>query len=156
MLGQLGSSHTYFVDLSLDRGATAASRWASLVVRATECELDPRTLLLWGRCVGASVGTLRSRCIAVGVRTKASLDFARLLRAVIRSRASGFDISIELDVYDPRTLYRLLLQGGLANYADQACAPSLGPFLQRQRLVHHELALRCVAQDLADRGLLDR
>lgn len=133
----------------------ATSRWASLVVRATDADFDPRTLALWGRCVGASVTTLRSRCRLAGVRTKASLDFARLLRAVTRSRATGSEVAIELDVYDLRTLRRLMCLGGLAvRTFSSDRSDFVHVFLRRQQLVQSEQALHCIARELSARGLL--
>lgn len=129
----------------------AVLRWASLIVRTVDCADDPRTLSLWGRSVGASVATLRSRCAAVETSTKVSLDFARLLRALVRSSSSGSAPGVELDVYDPRTLRRLLERGGIGGTSPNGAPPSLHQFLSQQRFVRNELALQCVAKALLDR-----
>jgi hypothetical protein len=134
-------------------GANAASRWSSLVVRTIDCPADPRNLEIWGRSLGASVATLRSRCVALGTSTKSSLDFARVLRAVVRSIGSRWEPSIELDVYDPRTLRRLIEQGGLGAMGDGCVSSSLRRFLEGQQLIRHELALHYVERELAARGL---
>lgn len=54
----------------------AVLRWAHLVVRTIDSPSDPRTETEWGRAVGASVGVLRSRCRAIEVSTKGSLELA--------------------------------------------------------------------------------
>jgi hypothetical protein len=133
-------------------GANAASRWSSLVVRTIDCPADPRNLETWGRSLGASVATLRSRCVALGTSAKSSLDFARVLRAVVRSIGSRWEPSIELDVYDPRTLRRLIERGGLGAMGDGCGSPSLRRFLEGQQLIRHELALHYVERELAARG----
>ena len=132
----------------------AASRWASLIIRAIDCPNDPRNLTAWGRFVGASVPTLRARCAAIDTSTKASLDFARLLRVIVIANGSTWDPSVQLDVHDLRTLRRLLNDGGIARLPAGVAAPPLGHFFDRQRLVHHEYTLSCVARALMGRGLL--
>lgn len=135
-------------------GENAASRWALLVVRTVDCPVDPRNLMLWGRCVGASIATLRSRCLSIRTGTKISLDFARLVRAIVRSNGLPWDPSVELDVSDPRTLSRLLERGGINHVSEGLVSLPLRQLLSQQRLIHHELALRCVTKAFSDRGLL--
>ena len=134
----------------------AASRWAELVTRNIDCPVDPRTLSIWARFVGLSVPTLRSRCTAIGMGAKVSLDFSRLLRAVALSHRSGTDLLLELDVCDPRTLHRLLhdldMRGPITGLELEA--PTLTAFLETQGLVRHPEALTCVAADLANRRLV--
>ena len=115
--------------------ASAPARWAALAIRIIECPVDPRTLSIWGRFVGASVPTLRSRCRAIGVGTKASLDFTRLLRAIVRARRSRSDPALEFDVCDTRTVRRLFLLGGLDEPWAHRSLPSISEFLTAQRII---------------------
>ena len=130
---------------------SAYVRWASLVVRPIGSSSDPATLDAWGRCVGASVSTLRARCLAIRAGTKDSRDLARLLRviAIARTRADGWDPAADLDTLDPRTLRVLLLKAGLSDHAVGAPPPSFAAFLARQRFVRHERAVAAIGGALA-------
>lgn len=134
--------------------AHAATRWALLVTHTVDCPVDPRTLSIWGRFVGASVPTLRSRCLAIGVGTKAALDFTRLLRAIVRASRNRSDPVLEFDVCDVRTIRRMFESGGLGDPYSSSSLPAIGQFLEAQRLVSHRVALRCVAAELAGEGYL--
>ncbi len=125
--------------------AYAAERWARAVVAVIDSPDDPRTLDAWARVAAAGRGTLRSWCRAAQVPAKASLDFARLLRAVIRSQGTVWDPQNTLDIVDTRTLKRLFERGGLLDVKPQGLAPSCESFLSRQRLVPHATVLRAVA-----------
>jgi hypothetical protein len=114
--------------------ASVTTRWASLVVRNIECPVDPRTLAIWGHFVGASVPTLRSRCAAIGVGTKASLDFTRLLRALVRAHQTRSDPLQEFDVCDMRTVRRLFERGSLGDPYSRSPLPTLEQFLAAQRV----------------------
>jgi hypothetical protein len=70
-------------------------------------------------------------------KPKSSLDFARLLRAVIRSSASGWDLSEFLNTGDPRTACRILQRAGIVH----AQRLTLEQILQKQRLIGDVLAL---------------
>ncbi len=129
-------------------GGSAARRWAQLVTQVTASPIDPRTLAIWGRFVGVSVATLRSRCSAIGVGAKASLDFTRLLRVLVRSARMRSNPLLELDVQDVRTISRLYARGGLGDPYTGPSLPSLPRFLEAQRLVGSEEALRCVTSEL--------
>jgi hypothetical protein len=125
--------------------AYAAERWARVVAAVVDSPEDPRTLEAWARVAAAGRGTLRSWCRGAGVSAKASLDFARLLRAVVRSRDAAWDPQNTLDIVDERTLKRLFLRGGLLDLKRRAPAPSWESFVAGQRLVSDELALRAIA-----------
>lgn len=129
-------------------GGSAARRWAQLVTKMTASPIDPRTLEIWGRFAGVSVSTLRSRCSAIGVGAKASLDFTRLLRALVRSARMRSNPLLELDVQDLRTIRRLFASGGLGDPYAGPSLPSLPRFMEAQRLVSSEEALRCVTSEL--------
>ncbi len=127
---------------------SAARRWAQLVTRMTESPVDPRTLTIWARFVGVSLSTLRSRCSAIGVGAKASLDFTRLLRALVRSARARSNPLLELDVQDVRTIRRLYASGRLGDPYAGSSLPSLAQFLETQRLVGSADALWCVTSEL--------
>lgn len=115
----------------------AYTRWAQLVVNTVCCPSDPRTLTSWSDYFGISEGTLRARCRAAGVAAIAARDFSRLLRVVVRSQRNDprWDPAAYLEAGDPRTIRRLLVGGGLADWPDGAAAPSVDCFLDRQRFV---------------------
>ena len=131
---------------------SAYIRWANLVDRPIGSSADPATLDAWGRCVGASVSTLRARCLAIRAGTKDSRDLARLLRviAISSDRSEGWDPAADLATLDPRTLRLLLLKAGLSDHAIGARPPSFRVFLTRQRFVRHERAVAAIAGALAE------
>lgn len=129
----------------------AAARWAKVVVSALDAEADPRRLEDWGKLANAAPTTLRNRCRAADQSAKASLDFTRLLRAVVNAQRMGCEPQVFLDVGDPRTLHRLLACGGLASGTH---APGPLEFLQRQRLITDPVALTAIKQALASGGFV--
>ena len=128
----------------------AYARWARLVVRTISCPTDPRTLALWSQHLRIGEGTLRARCAASGVPAAASRDFARLLRVVARSQQGHprWDPAGHLEARDPRTIHRLLLDAGLADWPQGSPPPSVQRFLAIQHLVH-DRAVAAVRQAIA-------
>ncbi len=116
----------------------AYARWARLVAGMISAPSDLRTLALWARHVGASTSTVRARRKAADVAVLASRDLGRLLRVVARSslKQQGWDPAAELASCDPRTLQRMLVRGGLAEWPVAAATPSVEWFLERQGFVH--------------------
>lgn len=133
----------------------AYERWVFVVLGLVDAGQDPCTLEAWGRQVGASTSTLKSRCAAAGQGAKASLDFARLLRLVVRSNraGAGWDPA-ELGSCDPRTVCALLGRGGLRGLPIGSPPPSVGSFLDRQRCLSAGPAASYLARALVERGLL--
>lgn len=129
----------------------AYTRWAKLVVDNVSCPTDPRTLALWSKHAGVSEGTLRARCLASGVRVAAARDLSRLLRLIVRSHHAEprWDPAHHLEARDPRTIHRLLLGGGLADWPHGAAPPPIDHLLRHQRLVHPRAA-DAVRQTLAN------
>ena len=115
----------------------AYARWAMLVAKVISAPQDPRTLVLWARHVGVSVATIRARCKVADVAVLPSRDLGRMLRVVARSNRGErcWDPAAQLETCDPRTLRRLLVRGGLANWPIRDTPPSVERFLQRQRFV---------------------
>lgn len=128
----------------------AYNRWARLVANTISCPSDPRTLATWGGHLGVSEGTLRARCASAGVAVMAARDFSRLLRVVVRSQCScpRWDPTAHLESGDPRTIRRLLVGSGLADWPHGATAPSVDRFLDRQRFVH-DRAVAAVREEMA-------
>lgn len=131
----------------------AYERWVSAVLGLIDAGQDPCTLEAWGRQVGASASTLKSRCAAAGQGAKSSLDFARLLRLVVRlNRAGeGWDPA-ELCSCDPRTVCALLNRGGLQGIPVGSPPPSVCSFLDRQHLLSAGPAAGYLARALVNRG----
>jgi hypothetical protein len=102
----------------------------------------------WGRTLGASRGSLRAWCRAAHIQPRCALDFARLLRAVVISQGTAFDLTNLLDVVDDRTLVRLLKRGGVLELKDRTSPPSPGEFISNQIFVRQDAALSAVRQFL--------
>jgi ActR/RegA family two-component response regulator len=128
-----------------------ALRWAAAVVSVLEVAWDPRTLEQWAAIAAVSGPTLRNRCHAAGVSAKASLDFARLLRAVYHAGQTGHRIDSFLDA-DPRTLARLCAAAGFDGSLGHTAA-SARDYVDRQRLISDAAALAAVCELLACRSL---
>jgi len=81
-------------------------------------------------------------------RPKSSLDFARLLRAIVQSQEYGWDPFNLLDVANERTMRNLLQRGGLSDLLSSSTPATLRGFLLKQRFVTNEVALNALAQSL--------
>ena len=133
----------------------AYDRWVVAVLGLVDAGQDSCTLEAWGRQIGASTSTLKSRCAAAGRGAKASLDFARLLRLVVRANRAGEGWEpAELDSCDPRTVWALLGRGGLQGLSAGSHPPSIGFFLDHQRCLSAGPAAAYLARALVERGLL--
>jgi DNA-binding response OmpR family regulator len=110
----------------------AAARWARTVVGLLSSRYDARTLGQWARSVGTSTSALRSLCYASDLSPKRSLTLARLLRAVYLSREIAWSPTQRLDVTDPRTLRRMLIDGGLVDVKERV---TVREFVVKQSLV---------------------
>ena len=110
---------------------------------------------MWARPIGLSTSALRCVCRAADCPPKDSLDFGRLLRAVVRGRRARYwDIKNILDARDPRTLVRLVRSGGVDGAVRQRSAPSVMQFLHQQRLVLGATNLRAVVRELQSTGFV--
>jgi hypothetical protein len=135
--------------LHVGQVAHSAERWTKAVVAAIESPNDPRTIEAWGRVAAAATGTLRSWCRAARLPAKKSLDFARLLRAVVRSQGASWAPHNLLNVVDQRTLGRLLVRGGLDRYPIDGEPPDWEGFLAQQRLINDPVAIATIAEVLS-------
>jgi hypothetical protein len=93
----------------------------------------------WARLAYVSPATIISRCARCGLRTKAVLDLARIIRATSpRGRSGSFGGSF--DSLDARTVGSLLRRAGLDRRFAEAAPPI--QVLRHQTLVRHPLLLR--------------
>lgn len=123
----------------------AADRWAHAVTAIVDCPFDPKTVAMWAKTIGVSEGALRDWCRVARCRPKSSLDFARLLRAVIQSQQYGWDPFNLLDVANERTMKNLFRRGGLSDLLSTELPLTLSGFLLTQRFVTDSVALRTLA-----------
>jgi hypothetical protein len=128
------------------RGGHATERWAGLIIAIVRSPADPATLRDWGRISGASRGSIRAWCHAARVPPKASLDFGRLLRAIVRAAGQPWDLQELLDVVDERTVKSLLARAGLSGVQPQGHPPTLAEFLERQRLIQRSVSVQAVRE----------
>jgi hypothetical protein len=90
-----------------------ANRWGTLIGRALSCRHDLTTIGAWAKEAGICETQLRLRCRLAGVRAKVSLDFVRVLRAVLCRELRGGAITDYLDIGDTRTMKRLFARVGV-------------------------------------------
>lgn len=70
--------YTSPVSAQSPRALPAIQRWAECILKVVDANCDPRTLSDWARLANVGRGTLRERCRAAGMRSKASLDFCSI------------------------------------------------------------------------------
>ena len=120
---------------------SCAQRWADAVLRACEAGSDPKTLNEWARIAGQSYSSLRELCRILDIRAHDARDFARMLRAVMKSHQHHCSPKVFLDVGDERTLRLLFQRAGLESF-QHGVSPN--DFVRRQQFVrfeHHGLQL---------------
>lgn len=144
LTGQAGSSNPLV--------AHAACRWAQAVEGILDSPSDPRTVAMWGKALGVSEGALRDWCRVAKCRPKSSLDFARLLRAIVQSQDRGWAPFDLLDVVNERTMKNLFQRGGLPDLLSAAAPPTPEGFLLSQRFVTNRRALDILAKSVERRG----
>lgn len=129
-------------------------RWARTIMMVLESPDDIRTVDAWSRIAGLSASQLRERCRLAGLSAKESLDFARVLRALLHQEQSGWPLSYNLDVADSRTLNRLLRRVNLPVPPKQI---SVDSFIDSQQVVTDPVAigqiLACVAVSEPPQGV---
>lgn len=120
--------------------AHAAARWAHAVVKVVDAPNDPKTLAGWSQIANASIGTLKNWCRTAGLPGKRSLDFARMLRAVVRASTDGYRPQDSLNAVDKRTLKRLLALGS-ERRDTQTLPQCIDDFLKAQSFISDSRAL---------------
>ena len=129
--------------------AHAAVRWAGPVERAIDAPRDPRTLRELARAVAVSVGTFRNWCRTARVKSRASLDFARALRAVsLFERDQSTRPENLLSIVDRRTIAKFVRKSG--GEADRL-PDSVTDFLERQQFITNREAVAAVRAALLAR-----
>jgi hypothetical protein len=104
---------------------------------------DVPTLAAWAQAAHSNVGALRAMCRVAHTSAKPSLDFARMLRAVLQGpRCERWDLTNLLDVRHERTLARLLRRAGIEQAVRKRRAPSFPEFISTQDLVRVTANLR--------------
>jgi two-component system, response regulator RegA len=122
--------------------AHAAARWAQPIARAVEAHHDPRTLREFGRAVFVSVGCFRNWCRTAGVSPRASLSFARALRAVYRFEQDGSTRPENiLSIVDQRTIAKFVKKcGGDGDHLPN----TVTQFLAEQQFIGNREAVEAV------------
>lgn len=126
--------------------AHAVRRWARVVLQVVHLESDPRTLAEWGRSVGVSAGTIRNWCRTARLSPRRSLQFSRVLRAVVRQHHLDAVPEDLLDITDLRTLTKVLALSG----PDRMHLPrTVTDFLREQQFIDHPRAIAEIATALS-------
>lgn len=118
----------------------ALARWADVVVRGVRSPKDMPTLQEWGRSVAVSKGGIRNWCYTASLSPRQSLQFMRVLRAVI-NQTSLLGPEDLLDIVDRRTLAKLLMRSGGTT---STLPKDVVLFLDRQRIIQNVKALAAV------------
>jgi ActR/RegA family two-component response regulator len=126
----------------------SVARWARLVMAVLDSPSDPRTLTEWGRVAAVSTGGLRNWCRTASLSARASLLFARVLRAVWLSRAGTNRAEDLLDIIDRRTLVKML---DAAGGGDARLPGTVDDFLEQQEFIRDPRALESVRIELRRR-----
>jgi CRP-like cAMP-binding protein len=119
-----------------ERPHSAAERWARLVLHAVDADCDPKTLVEWARSAGVSRSALCECCSIVHVSPRDARDFARVLRAVCRSR-DVWEPEAIMDFADARTLKKVMARAGLAD-RHGGPTPTRDEFIERQCWIRHD------------------
>jgi hypothetical protein len=148
-LGDAAYESAFEVRPARERCVSCADRLALLMLAVVPLSADVKTLGDWAHAAYVSVGSLRGYCGAVGIQPKRALDFARLLRVVLRSNDGDWEPARWLAVSDPRHLRRLLTRGGLLRLPGTD-PPTIQKYLEHQSLIPLQSGtLWCVATRLA-------
>jgi CheY-like chemotaxis protein len=119
----------------------ALTRWAEVVVRGAQSPRDMRTLCEWARAVAVSKGAIRNWCYTARLPARSSLQFMRVLRAIIHRGACAGAPEDLLNVVDRRTLTKLLLWAGGTR---SSLPTSIDEFFDRQRIITEVKATKIV------------
>lgn len=124
----------------------ALTRWAQAIVRGALAPRDMPTLQEWGRLVALSKGCLRNWCYTAGLPPRRSLQFMRVLRAVLAQQTWKLAPEDVLDIVDRRTMAKLLI---LSGGTKTALPGSVTLYLDNQRLILDGRAIAAVRTALS-------
>jgi hypothetical protein len=122
----------------------ASARWTRIVEAVLRSATDVRTLDAWAHEAAVSESVIRVWCKTAGLSPKLTLDFARLLRIVVRGEGSPAQPFEVLDVTDERTMRRLLATGGITLTSTDHW-PSVCDYLRHQMFIRRSVLLRQIA-----------
>jgi len=124
----------------LDAPRSIGDKWASLVLRACDCEYDLNTIGAWAEFGAMSYRSLTETCRLIDLTPHASRDFMRMLRVLLRRRGDSSAIAFELLVNDQRTAIKLLRRAGFLSMRPTVTL-SPAEFIAQQRFVdpHHDV-----------------
>lgn len=128
----------------------AIARWVEIVLKTIDLPQDPKTVALWAHLTAASAGAIRAWCRAAHLPVKGSLNFARMLRVVMRFDECG-RVSELLNVVDSRTLIAFLRLGCETAPPCQLPLP-LDEFFERQRWIVDPVVIGHVRRALEARA----
>jgi hypothetical protein len=122
-------------DLATANRRSIPARWALHVIKACLAEDDLKTLADWAKEAGVSYTSLRETCYLLNIRPHDARDFARVLRAVLRSSSNGWDPARFLDIADRRTMSALLGKSGLGD--PNGSQSLIDQFFEGQSFIDH-------------------
>ena len=122
-------------DLAMANRRSIPARWTLHVIKACLAEDDLKTLADWAKAAGVSYTSLRESCYLLNIRPHDARDFARVLRAVLRSSSKGWDPARFLDIADRRTMSALLGKSGLGD--PDGSQSLLDQFFDAQAFIDH-------------------
>jgi hypothetical protein len=123
----------------------ASQRWRQIIAAVLQSETDVKTLDAWAHEAGLSASAIRAWCRIAGLSAKRSLDFARLLRVILRNEGCPLRPFELLDVVDDRTMRRLLAAGGITP-AGTGQWPVVEAYLRRQTFVRDFALVRSITE----------
>jgi CheY-like chemotaxis protein len=129
---------------------TPCERWRKLVLQLITSPHDLKTNGEWARCVGVSRSVLCESCRRVHLTAQDSRNFARMVRALLRSGERWVPEAV-LDCDDIRTLNKLEKRSGLANRRRgnlSAHTPTLQEFFAEQNWIAHDNPALLMLEDL--------
>jgi len=128
----------------------AIARWTDVIVRGVRSPKDMPTLNEWGKAVAVSKGGIRNWCYTANLSPRRSLQFMRVLRAVIKQQGSSSSAEDLLDIVDRRTLAKVLTRAGGTS---RELPKNVDQFFDRQQIIQNAKAVAAVRAAL--RGCMD-
>ena len=129
---------------------TPCERWRKLVLQLITSPHDLKTNGAWARCVGVSRSVLCESCRRVHLTAQVSRNFARMVRALLRSGERWVPEAV-LDCDDIRTLRNLEKRSGLTNRRRGHMSlhtPTLQEFFAEQNWIAHDNPALLMLEDL--------